>query len=90
MREKIPLKCWICNYRCSQKGTLKRHIVFIHDGKEPLNTLTRNVALFMREKYLSNVKFVEKYVLSVYMKTNHVIDKGYHHSHCPIATLYWK
>ena len=22
----------------------------IHDGKEPLNTLTRNVALFMREK----------------------------------------
>ena len=47
---KKPLKCQIWNYRCSQKGKLKRQIVFIHDGKEPLNTLTRNVALFMREK----------------------------------------
>ena len=40
---KKPLKCQICKYRCSQKGTLKRHVAFIHEGKKPVKFLTLNI-----------------------------------------------
>ena len=40
---KKPLKCQICNYRCSQKGTLKRHVAFIHEGKKPVKFKTSSI-----------------------------------------------
>ena len=32
---KTPFKCSSCDYKCSQKATLIRHIATIHEGKKP-------------------------------------------------------
>ena len=34
MKEKKSFKCDICDYSCSQKGTMKRHGVLVHEEKK--------------------------------------------------------
>ena len=28
-------KCEVCDYSCSQKGDLKKHVISVHEGKKP-------------------------------------------------------
>ena len=32
---KKPLKCDICDYQCSRKDYMKRHVASLHEGKKP-------------------------------------------------------
>ena len=34
---KKPFKYDICDYRCSQKNTMKTHISSVHEGKKPFD-----------------------------------------------------
>ena len=33
--EMMLLKCELCNYNCSNKGSLKRHVASVHEHKKP-------------------------------------------------------
>ena len=67
---KKPFNCSICDYKCSQKRNLTRHIASVHEGKKPNNCsicdykcLKRGIwlstfQLFMRERSHSIVPFV--------------------------------
>ena len=33
--EKKPFKCDICDYRCSYKGSMNRHVSSVHEEKKP-------------------------------------------------------
>ena len=33
--EKKPFKCDICDYRCSQKSNMNKHVASVHEGKKP-------------------------------------------------------
>ena len=35
MKDKKPIKCDICNYSCSEKKDLKKHVEAVHEGKKP-------------------------------------------------------
>ena len=35
--EKKPFKCDICDYECSQKGSMNRHTATVHKGKKNVN-----------------------------------------------------
>ena len=35
MKEKKPSKCDICDYSCSRKDQMKRHVASVHEEKKP-------------------------------------------------------